>query len=151
MATGTNKIFLSNATILNTHQAFLRFLCILLTTTVWIIKILSFLEYFMDRMAEFMSEDGKLATDGIPSEKIPIDMNLTTVNRSYFSRRLRRKIRERNLRRETRPQRPRTARTIRVTRVGLEPSAIARGVLRRIFRTSLISSSEMAEDDWELG
>ena len=36
----------------------------------------------MDRMAEFMSEDGKLVTDGIPSEKIPIDMNLTTVNRS---------------------------------------------------------------------
>ena len=105
----------------------------------------------MDRMAEFMSEDGKLVTDGIPSEKIPIDMNLTTVNRSYFSRRFRRKIRQINLRRETRPQRPRTARTIRVTRVGLEPSAIVRGVLRRIFRTSLISSSEMAEDDWELG
>ena len=43
----------------------------------------------MDRMAKFMSEDGKLVTDGIPSEKIPIDMNLTTVNRSYFSRRFR--------------------------------------------------------------
>ena len=28
----------------------------------------------MDKMAEFMSEDGKLVTDGIPSEKIPIDM-----------------------------------------------------------------------------
>ena len=38
----------------------------------------------MDKMAEFMSEDGKLVTDGIPSQKIPIDMNLTTVNRSYF-------------------------------------------------------------------
>ena len=34
----------------------------------------------MDRMAEFMSEDGKLVTDGIPSEKIPIDMNLTRVD-----------------------------------------------------------------------
>ena len=58
----------------------------------------------MDKMAEFMSEDGKLVTDGIPSEKIPIDMNLTTVNRSYFSCRFRRKIRQINLRRETRPQ-----------------------------------------------
>ena len=29
----------------------------------------------MDRMAEFMSENGKLVTDGIQSEKIPIDMN----------------------------------------------------------------------------
>ena len=67
-----------------------------------------------------MSEDGKLVTDGIPSEKIPIDMNLTTVNRSYFSRRFRRKIRRINLRRETRPQRPRPARTIGVTRVGLD-------------------------------
>ena len=70
----------------------------------------------MDRMAEFISEDGKIVTDGIPSEKIPIDMNLTTVNRSYFSCRFRRI----NLRRETRPQRPRPARTIRVTRVGLD-------------------------------
>ena len=74
----------------------------------------------MDRMAKFMSEDGKLVTDGIPSEKITIDMNLTTVNRSYFSRRFRRKIRRINLRRETRPQRPRPARTIGVTRVGLD-------------------------------
>ena len=107
----------------------------------------------MDRMAEFMSEDGKLVTDGIPSEKIPIDMNLTTINRSYFSRRLRQKIRRINLRRETRPQRPRPARTIRVARGGLEPSIIARGVLRRIFRTSLTGdvTSEIAEDDWELG
>ena len=50
----------------------------------------------MDRMAEFMSQDGKLVTDGIPSEKIPIDMNLTPVNRSYFSRRFKRKIRQIN-------------------------------------------------------
>ena len=73
----------------------------------------------MDGMAKLMSEDGKLVTDGIPSEKIPIDMNLTTVNRSYFSRRFRRKIKRINLRRETGPRRSRPARTIGVTRVGL--------------------------------
>ena len=31
-------------------------------------------------MAEFILEDGKLVTDGIPTEKIPTDMNLRTVN-----------------------------------------------------------------------
>lgn len=32
-------------------------------------------------MAEFILEDVKLITDGIPTEKIPADMNLTTANR----------------------------------------------------------------------
>jgi len=32
-------------------------------------------------MAEFILEDGKLITDGIPTEKIPADVNLRTANR----------------------------------------------------------------------
>ena len=36
--------------------------------------------YSTIKLAEFILEDEKLVTDGIPTEKIPTDMNLRTIN-----------------------------------------------------------------------